>query len=152
MKPDGSSAGGLSPLNVLRTVIALLAQATLGPTVAQVFAATTARLRELKGQNVRERTVMTMSMSTAQASATVQQATTLDLAPPDRGRTITVQTSQRSVTGGASESTREWFEYLTVDGGTTIYGRALEERWTRIGDGSDRWLFASPQRGLLLVG
>jgi hypothetical protein len=177
MGRDGSSAGGFSPLNALRAVVALLIVAGLvviaahyvmptgktkpkpnprvqattvrSATVAQVFAATAARLRELKGQNVRERTVMTMSMSTAQASATVQQTTTLDLAPPDRGRTITVHTSRRSVTGGASESTREWFEYLTVDGGTTTYGRALAERWTRIGGGSDRWLFASPQRGLL---
>ena len=174
---DGSSAGGFSPLNALRAVVALLivagfvvvavhyvmptgntkpkpnprVQATTvrSATVAQVFAATAARLRELKGQNVRERTVMTMSMSTVQSSATVQQTTTLDLAPPDRGRTITVQTSQRSVTGGASQSTREWFEYLTADGGTTTYGRALGERWARVGGGTERWFFASPQRGLL---
>ena len=106
---DGSSAGGFSPLNALRAVVALLivagfvvvavhyvmptgntkpkpnprVQATTvrSATVAQVFAATAARLRELKGQNVRERTVMTMSMSTVQSSATVQQTTTLDSGP-----------------------------------------------------------------------
>jgi len=118
-------------------------------TIVGVYAATAARLRELKGQNVRERTVMTMSMSTAQVSATVQQATTLDLAPPDRGRTVTVQTSRRTVAGGATQSTRDRFEYVTGDDGTTVYGRMLGESWSTVGGGSDRWLFASPQRGLL---
>lgn len=119
-------------------------QAAAHRTLAQLAA----RLHSLAGKSSRERALTVLSMTRPQVSATLRSTEVTDLAPPRRGR-LTARGSWQITTGGASKDGRSAYEYVTSDGGQTVFARRPGGLWSRLGGPYAKGTFASLQDALL---